>query len=119
MQQRFPTLGTRGERMHPYIPRCTYTAPSVRPRGSAHRHAPTVLSASKTFTRDVLLLEPSQDSIPRGAARAALHDKGQIVNMVDLRSSWDEDKVRVMLETCFEGILDMTKPYPRYVLLWL
>ena len=119
VRQRFPTLGTRGERMHPYIPRRTYKPATVRPRSSAHRRAPTVLSISKTFTRDVVLLEPSQDSIPRGAARAALHDKAQIVNMIDLMSSWDEDKVRVVLETCFDGILDVTKPYPRYVHLWL
>ena len=115
VQQRFPTLGARGERTHPYIPRRTYTTPPLRHRGSANRRAPTIMSINKTFTRDVVLLEPSQDAIPRGASRVALHDKGQVVNMIDLMSSWDEDKVRVVLESCFEGILDATKPYPRYV----
>ena len=35
--------------------------------------------------------------------------------MVDFLSCWDEEKTRKRIEDCFQGILDMNKPYPRYV----
>ena len=71
---------------------------------------------AKTFTKDVVLLAKSDgDCIPRGARRSAMYDRGKIVNMVDFKSSWSEQEVRGHIEHCFKNVIDLNKPYPRYV----
>ena len=72
-----------------------------------------VFAIAKTFTRDVVLLAPSETSVPRGTSRSALHDDGRIINMVDFNSAWDEEKMAERIEKCFQGLLDVSKPYPR------
>lgn len=113
MQHCFPTISGQRRRPHPYIPRHSYTPP-MRPSRIQHSHHQAgVASISKSFTRDVVLLAPSECCVPRGVSRSRLHDEGQVANMVDFLSRWDE-KTRKRIEECFVGILDMNKPYPRY-----
>ena len=116
MQHCFPTLtGQSRQRVHPYIPRHTYTPP-MRPRVQRTRAStPAIVSIAKSFTRDVILLAPSEGCVPRGSTRAALHDQGRVANIVDFMSSWDEDKTRKRIEDCFQSLLDFNKPYPRCV----
>ena len=115
MQHCFPTISGQQRRTHPYIPRHTYTPP-MRPGRIQHPHRQSsVVSISKSFTRDVVLLAPSESCVPREGIRSRLHDEGRVANMVDFMSCWDEDKMRKRIEDCFQGILDMNKSYPRYV----
>lgn len=116
VDQRFPTISSRRMQAAPYIPRHTYTLPARPSRSVPQRRASNVVGVSKTFTRDVVLLTKSDDgTIPRGARRAVLYDKGRIANMVDFQASWDEVAMRTRVEECFSGVLDLNKPYPRYV----
>lgn len=55
----------------------------------------------------MVLLAPSECCVPRGVSRSRLHDEGQVANMVDFLSCWDEEKTRKRNEECFVGILDM------------
>ena len=32
--------------------------------------------------------------------------------MVDFDSAWDEEKMAERIEKCFQGLLDVSKPYP-------
>ena len=65
-----------------------------------------MLSVAKSFTRDVVLLAPSESCVPRGVSRAALHD-GRVANKVDFLSSWDGEKTYKRIEDCFQGTLDV------------
>ena len=101
------------QRLHPYLPRHTYTAP-IRSRVQSGRSSSgRVFAIAKTFTRDVVLLAPSETSVPRGTSRSVLHDEGRIIDMVDFNSAWDADKMAEKIEQCFNGVLDASKPFPR------
>ena len=110
---RFPTLSQT--RFTPYTPRHTYRAPACRANSVPCRRA-SVAVIAKTFTKDVILLTRGDgDSIPRGTKRSVLYDSGRIANMVDFQSSWSEERVRGHIEHSFKGLIDLEKPYPRYV----
>lgn len=106
MRQRFPTR----QRCQPYF-RQSYAAPartipSRRRRSGRHT----------TFTKNVVLLaNDSSDVVPRGARREQLHDAGQIANLVAFFKDWSGREVVQHLEERFSTLLDLTKPFPRYV----
>lgn len=113
LEQRFPTLSQ--SRFAPYVPRHTYRPPASSTR-FPRRRASTVVGVAKKFTKDIILLARADgDSIPRGSKRAVLHDEARIANMVDFQSSWNERQVMERIESCFKGVIDLAKPYPRYV----
>ena len=117
IQQRFPTLATN--RFAPYVPRHSYRPPASSVR-VPRRRAANVIGIAKTFTKDIVLLTRADgDYIPRGSRRSVLHDESRIANMVDFQSSWTEQQVMERIESCFKGLIDVAKPYPRYVVLSL
>lgn len=76
-----------------------------------------IAAIAKTFTKDIILLTKADgDCVPRGSKRSSLYDSGRIANMVDFQSSWSEERVRGHIEHSFKGLIDLNKPYPRYVL---
>ena len=76
-----------------------------------------MIGIAKTFTKDVILLVRADgDCIPRGSRRAMLHDESRIANIVDFQS-WTERQVTERIASCFKGVIDVAKPYPRYVVL--
>lgn len=110
---RFPTLSQT--RFTPYTPRHTYRAPAGGARSVPRRQA-SIAAIAKTFTKDVILLTRADgDSVPRGSRRSVLYDGGRIANMVDFQSSWSEERVRGHIEHSFKGLIDLDKPYPRYM----
>ena len=111
VQMRFPMLSQT--RFAPYTP---YRAPAGGTRCIPRRRT-AVAAVAKTFTKDVVLLTKDDgECIPRGSRRSVLYDGGQIANMVDFQSSWSEEQVRGRIEHCFKGLINLEKPYPRYVL---
>ena len=77
---------------------------------------PTSIPKSKTFVRDVLLLDLNEpDIIPRGVKKMVLQEEGRIANMVELDVLWDEQKVSTVIEGRFHGLVNTTQPFPRYI----
>ena len=61
---------------------------------------------TRTFTRDVILLDNCDDlMVPRGEKKNLLHRQGRIANMVDFHCGWTQRKVEEVMVGCFEGIL--------------
>ena len=112
MGQRFPT---RQPRYQPYYPRHSYAAPSRTTIPNRHPRF-----RRSTFTKNVLLLaHDSSDVVPRGARREQLHDAGQIANLVAFCNDWTEHEVVQHLEDRFATLLDLTKPFPRYIIMYI
>ena len=100
MRQRFPGVGLaprdyqhginrqpRNRQFHPdYNPRHNYTARQTR--------KPAPVRTGSTYTKNVILVaHDSSDVVPRGAKREELHDTGQIANLVELSTAWEEGVV--------------------------
>ena len=95
-------MGVRFPRGHPYVPRRRYTAPTF------------AATKSKKFMRDIVLLDTDDpDTLPRGARKMALQEEGRVANMVELDSSWDDEHIFSIIEGRFEGIIDLSQPFPR------
>ena len=52
--------------------------------------------------------------MPRGPQRQRLHESGLIVSFVDLYTNWSEMEVSQAIESALQGVIDLSKPYPRY-----
>ena len=104
MATRFPTLGQGRSR---YFPRRTY-CPGHGP-GQARRVRPV------SYTKEVVLVDRMDDSVPRGKKKSLLHDKNQVADAMDFYPSWTEQMVREKIEGSFKNALDFSKPFPRYV----
>ena len=56
----------------------------------------------------------TDDKIPCGARRQQLHKMGAVIHLVDFFTAWDERKVRGVIENSLAGMIDNSKPDPRY-----
>lgn len=112
--QRFPTL--ERSRRSPFFPRREYhPSPyhSTQPSRSSRRTSSS--TPSRSYTKEVVLLEISQNVVPRGRKRAILHDRKQVADLVEFNMRWSESEVIRKIEDAFRGILDLNQPPPRYV----
>ena len=111
-RQNYIRAGMRGA-----ITRSTQQSLSIHStagRGTARRtsgHA----TVGRKFNRTVVIVDPSDVSVPRGKRRRQLHELGLIVNFVDFWTNWTEADVFHAIESAFQGALDIEKPYPRWV----
>ena len=117
MRQRFPASTNRQSRQYyPYNPRHNYT-PQLRQSRILSSHSKPLKTPvrSATYTKNVILVaRDSSDVVPCGAKREQLHDAGQIANLVEICTAWDEEMVYRKLESRFLHLIDMNKPFPRY-----
>ena len=74
-------------------------------------------TAGRKFNRTVVIVDSSDTNVPRGKRRRQLHELGMIVNFVDFWTNWNQSDVYHTIETAFQGAIDTTKPYPRWVCL--
>lgn len=127
LRARFPSLQRRSNRrqLTPYLPRHNYT-PNTRRQPtfqrssmiqlasrSASRRACNPIVQSNFFTRDIILVEAGEDvPVPRGKLKQELHDRGCIINMMEVDKQWNEHRLFDEIERRLP-MLDMSKPFPR------
>ena len=71
-------------------------------------------NTGRKFTRSIIVVDSESENVPRGAHRQRLHEKGLVVSFVDLWTNWSEDVFQA-IESALQGVIDVSKPYPRYV----
>ena len=59
------------------------------------------------------MVEPGCHVLPRGTSRQILHERGLIVNFMDLWTNWEELEIHKKIEEAFSVILDLIQPSPR------
>ena len=62
--------------------------------------------------RSIIVVDSLRENVPRGVQRQRLHKKGLVVSFVDLWTNWSE--VFLVIESALQGVIDLSKPYPRY-----
>ena len=62
--------------------------------------------------RSIIVVDSLHENVPRGVQRQRLHEKGLVVSFVDLWTNWSE--VFQVIESALQGVIDLSKPYPRY-----
>ena len=93
----------------PYIyTSCDIWSFLILPLGSAFKNV------GRKFTRSIVVVDSVRENVPRGAHRQRLHEKGLVVSFVDLWTHWSEEEVYQAIETALQGVIDVSKPYPRY-----
>lgn len=121
LQQTRGTVGSSRRRLTPYLPRHNYTPTSRRQRSSmiqiasrsSSRRACNPIMQSQLFTRDVVLVEAGEDvPVPRGKYKQELHDRGCIINMMEIDKQWNESRLFDKIERRLPK-LDTSKPFPR------
>ena len=74
-------------------------------------------TGGRKFTKSIIVSMPGSDMVPRGASKQALHTKGLVVHFVDFWTGYEEEDVRWTIEAALGGMIDVTKPQPRCVVL--
>ena len=99
-----------------YNRRTTYMPARISHRHSSRpsRATQSATPSGQWFTKTVLLVDSTDDKIPRGARRQQLHKMGAVIHLVDFFTGWDEWKVRDVIEKSPAGMIDDSKPTPRY-----
>ena len=62
-----------------------------------------------------MIVSSDEDTVPRGPRRQELNELGAIVHLVDFHKEWTEEEVREAIESAFAGLIDPSKPSPRYM----
>lgn len=97
----------------PYNPRLNFARKrtSSRPPQLARQVQPN----GKRFNRSIVMVELGCEIVPRGVSRQELHQKGLVVNFVDMWTNWSEAEVYRKVEEAFGTLFDLTQPVPRLV----
>ncbi len=94
----------------PYIRRRSYAPPPCVRLPSRTRKPQT---PGRKFTRNIVVVDRTDNNIPRGQRRRQLHEMGYLVNLVDFWANWSEEQVVRTIEDALGGVIDPSKPEPR------
>ena len=110
-------------RSHPYYnPRQTYSASTSgnrwrRPSTCSRAHQAPLgrVPLGRKFSKNIVLVSSAEEVVPKGRRRQNLHEAGALIHSVNFFTNWTEAEVRVSIERALGGVLDDSKPQPRYM----
>ena len=68
----------------------------------------------KNFLKQVVLVGPGVNNVPRGQLWQDLHDQGCVADVMEFCGAWNQTLVFDALESAFSKVLDQSTPPPRY-----
>ena len=62
--------------------------------------------------KNVIMVDSSDVSVPRGPRRQRLHEAGMVVSFMEFNTLWKEDVVIQTIENAFKNVLDESQSHP-------